>query len=340
MDFLQKIYDDQLNAEGDIEIEGYIFFRAQILKELEEETYNVLYKDWLDTRRKGLLERADTIINLRSNKLRVEKLIKAFNGGSLVPFIGAGMSIPSDYPGWTKFLYKICEESDYPETELAELLSKGAYEEAAQRIHDDLSSGLFNEQLENEFSSEKEILGPIQYLPLLFPSHFVLTTNFDNLLERVFFNIGEQFEGIKSGKELNECAKHLADGSRFLVKLHGTCNQLLNRVLTYSEYENSYSKEDFLYKFFKRAMISKSFLFLGCSLSSDRTIKTMMQIVEEEGAEELPKHYALLSDIKSDDERKAKQKMLAKANIFPIWYDGEHEECIEAILLTLLETMP
>lgn len=340
MDFLKKTFDQEINEGEEIVILGSPFYPAEIIKELEPQTYELAFKEWQEDRRTNLLDIASDIAKIRTNDLRIEKLIKAFNGGALLPFIGAGMSMPSEYPGWTKFLYKISEESDISEYELTDLLNKGSYEEAAQKIHDDLNPGLFNELLENEFSSEKEIAGPIQYLPLLFPKNFVLTTNFDNLLERLFIENGDQFEHVKSGKELNECAKHLADGSRYLVKLHGTCNQVLNRVLTYSEYESSYSNENTLYKFFKRAMISKSFFFLGCSLNTDRTIKTMIQVVEEEGAEELPKHYALLSDLEDDEERKAKQKTLAKANIFPIWYSGEHEECIEAILNRLLETMP
>ncbi len=335
MEFLQKIFDAEINEDEKIIILGSPFYRADIIRELEPETYYLAFKEWLNTRKGDLIEIADEILAFRKNKLRFEKLQKLFEGDALIPFVGAGMSIPSDYPGWTKFLFELCEESDISEADLNKLLSNGEYELAAEKIHDDLASEQFNELLENEFSADKEILGPVNYLPELFPKSFVLTTNFDTVLERVYNQNKKGFDDLKSGKSLNECAKHIVDGSRYLVKLHGTCNQVMDRVLTFSEYESSYSEDDSLYKFFKRAMISKSILFIGCSLSSDRTIQTMMQIVKEEGANEIPRHYALLADIKDDNLRKEKQRFLAKANIFPIWYDGDHEESIEALFVKL-----
>lgn len=338
MDFLQRIFDQEINDGEEIVILGSPFLRADIVKEMEPETYNLAFKDWLDNRRVTSLENAAQITKHRKNGLRVEKLVKAFNAGVIVPFVGAGMSIPSEYPGWTRFLIRLCEESEIRKDQVELLLGNGHYEKAAQVIHDDLRPELFNELLENEFSAEKEIAGPIHYLPVLFPKQFVLTTNFDNLLERLYTKNNRQFEEIKSGRQLDESARHISDGSRYLVKLHGTCNQVLDRVLTLSEYEGAYSTTDSLYKFMKRAMISKSFLFLGCSLSSDRTLQTMARIVQEEGASEIPKHYALMKDIENDSERKSKQKALAQANIFPIWYTGEHEDAIEAIFVMLQQS--
>jgi hypothetical protein len=83
-------------------------------------------------------------------------------------------------------------------------------------------------------------------------------------------------------------------------------------------------------------MFGRSILFLGCGLCADRTIKTMKASVTKFGPENLPRHYAFL-ELKAADDRVARKKFLAGANIFPIWYEeGDHDEALEALFLKLL----
>jgi hypothetical protein len=87
----------------------------------------------------------------------------------------------------------------------------------------------------------------------------------------------------------------------------------------------------------RRLFSSYSFLFLGCSLAADRTIMTFMKIAQEEGAENLPHHYAFLPCADDPDDRTRIDQRLADAHITPIWYpDGEHQ-MLEEILELLLD---
>jgi hypothetical protein len=126
-------------------------------------------------------------------------------------------------------------------------------------------------------------------------------------------------------------------GSRMLLKLHGECDQLADRVLLKAEYEGAYADGAIVSNFFNRVLFAKSILFLGCSLSADRTIKNMVTLVQKYKPETLPRHYAFL-ELKESDDRVTRKKELAAANIFPIWYpEGEHDEAIEALFVKLLE---
>jgi hypothetical protein len=90
-------------------------------------------------------------------------------------------------------------------------------------------------------------------------------------------------------------------------------------------------------KLLKRLFTSYSFMFLGCSLSADRTIQTFMRVAQQEGQDNLPHHYALLSCPADHDKRQAIDQRLADAHITPLWYpDGEHEH-VEQILELLLD---
>lgn len=337
-DYLRILYNDNLNSEGDVEIENSSFQRSQILLEIEPETYDISFEDWKQQHEIDLKQKAEDILELYDNSKRFEKLKRVFDSGNITPFIGAGLSMASNFPSWTAFLYQMCDESDLTTAQLTQLLQSGKYEEAAQEIFNDLGNVLFNEHLENEFSSEKNVLGAINYMPFLFKKTSVITTNFDNVIEKTYLGTDSDFDEVKGGFYLDEVLKKIVGGSRVLVKLHGDCRQIQDRVLTQQEYENAYSEKGQLKEFFKRFMYSGSMLFLGCSLTNDRTIMTMKEIVAENGADTLPRHYAFIEEIKDEKKRKQKKKDLAKANIFPIWYlEEEHDESIEALFLKLME---
>jgi len=337
MDFLKPLFDEELNSEGAIQIGRSSFERSKILCELEPETYKLSFAEWLDKRKSELIEKADVILEQYDNANRFEQLKRSYSSGRTIPFVGAGMSMACGYPGWSEFLNQICVESHVASKDLNGLLNKGKYEEAAQLLYDDLGSGLFNENLDAAFSSEKEISVLALYLPTVFSTASVITTNFDKIIERVYGSTDNGFSEIKSGNALNEVLRLIGNGSRILLKLHGECNQVADRVLLKSEYDNAYSDKRVVNNFFSHFLFGNTLLFIGCSLSTDRTIKSMMKVVKTIGAERLPRHYAFL-ELKTGDDRVERKKYLSLANIFPIWYgENEHEESIEALFLKLME---
>lgn len=338
-ELLRKLFEEEINSEGIVSILDFDFERSLILREIEPTSYEVAFDDWLDERKKRLLKKANDIVSLYDNSTRFERLKNSYKANSVTPFIGAGMSISSNYSGWTSFLEKLRQDSDVEETTLSELLVNGKYEEAAQLLYEDLGAELFNEHVENEYSSSKEIKGAICFLPDFFEKTSIITTNFDNLLESLFVE-GNKFDFIRTGKQLEEIIRQIADGNKILIKIHGDCKQVADRVLTLDEYESTYNDKSILDRFFNRIIYRGTLLFLGCSLTSDRTFQLMKEITTTEGAHTLPRHYAFLEEIKDSKLRTKRKKELAKANIFPIWYpEGDHDESIEALFLKLQEKL-
>lgn len=295
IDYLKSQFNEELNSEGDVvEIAGSEFERCEILNGLEPDTYELAFSEWLAEKRERLLEKANEILSMYDNRGRFEQLIRIHKAGNLVPFVGAGLSIPSGYPSWTEFLYQCCDESSIDKSSLCQLLSDGLYEEAAQVLHDDMTSPVFNELLDSTFDVERNIEGAIHYLPYIFNDKHVLTTNFDTILERVYESKERAFDAgsVKSGKSLVEIARVLQTKPRSLIKIHGTCNQLTDRVLLHTEYEAAYQNSGDVSHFFERVIFRDALLFLGASLNTDRTIKKMTELVAEKGNDSLPRHYA------------------------------------------------
>lgn len=337
MEFWRPKYHEYLNSEGDVAIIGSTFQRSRILRELEPETYQLSFEDWVEERKTGLRELVDQVLATHDNENRFNALKMAYESRNVIPFLGAGISIPSGYPGWTKFLWDLQAESHVKENELEPLLNSGDYEGAAQIIYDDLGSTLFSKQLQECFNRNCVATGAINLLPLVFPNSNVITTNFDKLLESAFSGQSQGFDQVVFGTNLEEALRILSSGGRYLLKLHGSCEMVASRVLLHGEYEQAYSDSGIVERFFSRFLFGKSLLFVGCSLLTDRTLRTMEQVVAAEGAHTLPQHYAFL-ELKDGFDRVERKKTLARANIFPIWYpEGEHDESIEALLLALME---
>jgi len=334
MDYLIPHFHDYLNEEGEVDVAGYTFSRDNILKELEEEGYKEAFADWLQQRQIENLSRAEEILSLHDNRARFNRLKEIYARGAVIPFVGAGMSMPSDYPGWTKFLYQVLDETKVSKADFAEAIAKGQYEEAAQMLSDALPAGCFLEQVENAFGANQDIYGVVQRLPKIF-KQAVVTTNFDNVLNRCYENANFNFEEELLGPNAEELPRALGENRRVLVKLHGKANSSRNRILTKNEYDNHYQDEQALESVIE-AISNRTLLFLGCSLTVDRTVQCLARIVARKGHEHVPRHYAFLK-LNEGEDRLARRDQLAAGNIYPIWYTDDHDESIEALLEKLAE---
>lgn len=339
MDFLKGKFDEELVAEidkeGNVNVASYPFTPYSILN-ADPTIYDEAFSDWLEKRKDDYLIKADEILELYNNKRRFNKLKESHRKGVVIPFLGAGMSIPSGYPGWTEFLRQLRNETRVSEEDLNDLLSKGKYEEAAQVLADDMPAGSFDEAIESAFGSDERLAGPINLFPYIFDTS-VITTNFDNVIKNCYDAAGFPFSETLLGAEARELPKYLGQGSKVLVKLHGRANSGCSRILTYAEYQRYYGEESCLRNVIE-AICTKTLLFVGCSLNVDRTLLALAQHSKQKGYDVATRHYAFVS-INDGEDRLARRDILASANIVPIWYPAEegHDECIEAFLYKLSE---
>lgn len=346
MEFLKEQFKSDLIAEinddGEVVIGGAKFTPTEILQELDDQSYLSCFDDWLVDQKQKRCSKADEILSQYGNRDRFNRLKEAFDRSAVIPFVGAGLSQASDYPGWTNFLEKLRRETRITSEQLKAMMDDGLYEEAAQALADDMPAGSFNEELENIFCAEREIKGPVQFLPHVFKGP-VITTNFDNILKQCFDRV-EPFTETLIGGDASEIKRYLGRNEHVLVKLHGKANSGKNRILTKSEYDSFYDGNNCLPDAI-RNIASYQLLFMGCSLGVDRTIKVLIDIVQEQGHDNAVRHYAFLP-LFNDAERLERRDALAEANIFSIWYPVEviegqvvneevHDESIAALLEAL-----
>ena len=277
------------------------------------------------------------------NEKRFDELKRACQRGFVIPFVGAGMSKGAGCPEWKEYLLNLCPEAQLDAAAMRQRLEEqGDYEGVMHDLVTKLGEARFNLDFERDFTPPGELTGAVMRLPELFDS-CAITTNFDRVLEMAYDKSGKAFIEKTTGRgPVNAFYRAIPAGERYLLKLHGNLDNAAERVLNRAEYDAAYGNDGNIHfefpvpKLLRRLYTSFSFLFLGCSLSYDRTIQTFAKIAQDVGADSLPHHYAILACPSDTDKRTKLEQRLADAHISAIWFpEGEYQH-IEDIFQQLL----
>lgn len=124
-DYLERLFIEELNAEGEVLISGIRFSRDEISYTLDPEAYKDVFEDWKIERKQRNILTAKQLLNIADNKTRFNTLKNIFKKHRIIPFVGAGMSIPSGFPSWRDFLYEVQKESGAKLPNLNNISRKG-----------------------------------------------------------------------------------------------------------------------------------------------------------------------------------------------------------------------
>ncbi len=341
-------FDEKLDDDDDDEIE-VIYKRGDTKISLAKPSRAVyfgdkaVYDQEASIFRQGELSEILSLSEFPRNDQYFGDLQRGCRNGIVIPFIGAGMSVSAGCPSWRQYLINLCREAHLDEpTFVARLDEQGDYEGGMEDIIDALGEHRFERDFERDFNKIDLASSTVAMLPKLF-SRCAITTNFDRVAEEAWSKVGLSFREKVFGRgNTGAFFRAVASGDRYLLKLHGNLDSPAERVLRKTEYDAAYGDggnihfESPIPKLLRRLYMSYSLLFLGCSLAADRTIQTFMRVAKQEGAGNLPHHYAILSCPADSGRRQVMEERLAQAHITPIWYsDGEHAH-VEQILELLL----
>lgn len=326
--------EDGTTIDGSVFIGDTEFLPVETLRE-DIAAYRTELGVWLNEvwapRQKEL---RNQILGLHANAKRYADLCDAVERRQVVPLIGSGMSAPSGLPTWSELLRGIRAFTKIAPNKLEALLEASAFEEAADMIAGGTNPNLLNERIEHDLRIDDPdvIDGAVRLLPAIFPD-LVITTNLDDLLERHYDRCGAGFEHVLSGGELARYRQLKTPKKRFLLKLHGDCRRSDTRILLKPEYDVAYAPGSVTREELTLLYRTNHLLFMGCSLGADRTVELVADVAKND--KHMPKHYAFLSLPNSDGVRVDRENFLTARGIYPIWYDGAHDESIRALLAGL-----
>jgi len=158
------------------------------------------------------------------------------NRENLVPFLGAGASLSSDgvtgLPSGSELAKTLAKECDYPGDDKDNLLRVAQY--FALKIDETTLRELVIEKLRLPSVQPGEVHKILAGWPL----KFVLTTNFDNLMERAFITNGKDADKAiyHSLGDQEEITTEPTVDSPLVYKLHGSIENMDSLILTEDNY--------------------------------------------------------------------------------------------------------
>ncbi|MBD7912057.1 SIR2 family NAD-dependent protein deacylase [Clostridium cibarium] len=270
--------------------------------------------------------------NAPYNQRNIDSLIEKIRSSSIVPYVGAGMSMLFEnvYPSWSGFLNRTFTEFiDVSEKNKFDNLS---YEDKADFLYAEMGQRTFADYLKDTFGQkhlDRNFLDfvdkPINLLPIIFEKGLIITTNYDKVIEKVY-GLHDMVLSVAHPGHFEALNGALRDGELLLYKIHGDITEPIKSIiLTKEQYELAYSNPN-LIQALKQAYISKAILFLGCSIEKDRPIELLCE-VSQAGMN----NYAIVGckhEGAKERRLQLENEYYTQAIIYP---DGKHE-CINIIL--------
>jgi len=336
--YFENRYKEELDSDGPLVLGNNEYPSSDVFKVYAPHDYDANFTEWLADHKTAVRLRVAEELDRNGCLPRFNRLAEKQRGQLILPFVGAGMSRSSGFVMWRQFIEEVARIDAGLLQTVQQRMAAGDYEGAAQCICDVQNENRLAEQIENHFDRQFfEVKGPVRLLPLMFRLGCV-TTNFDRVLEKAYVETGLEFVTSYAGQQVLDAPRNAANTQHALFKLHGHANSANGRILTAREYDQAYGNDRALPGMIQYLAANRSFLFLGSSLSTDRTIRALQQI-KANAPLNYSRHYAFIQD-PGEGSREARAAELERAEIYPIWYPVEdhavdHDKWNEEYLVAL-----
>lgn len=266
----------------------------------------------------------------------ISELKKRYQEGKIIPFIGAGLSIPFNLKSWADLVEELkttlIDKKFFPSIDFE--LSNKNYQEAIDGIkkYGGISDQPIQEKISTDYSIRKEdidVLIDNNYSDLVKEKFKIyLTTNYDRLL-------GHYLPGVNEFNSLTDYTSNMqrifADNKeKYLFHIHGCVSNPDSIVISSDKYEEIYANE-FFDNLMKAFSSNYSFLFLGFSFDDFFVRK----LIKEHKDFFKGNHYMVIDSDSVDNEKIA--SLNKDYGINCIVYSTKNSSHIEEIRKILLE---
>ena len=260
-------------------------------------------------------------------------LIKDYLEGKCGIFVGAGLSQSAGFPNWKGLLLKMIEKAvadralDDKHAEECRVLAESSnkYLMLAEELRDVLVTD-FKTVLEEVFNDpEIKPTETHETLVSLKKNNFIITTNYDQLIEQAFVN-KKVLQTPYKYYEANAIQRQLYQRRFFLLKAHGDAQTAADKiVLTDKDYRNLLYKEPGYQSALQSIFTMYSVIFIGCSLD-DPELRLLLNYINAAFPEGGIPHYALMSTSTTSETERTRWKKDYNMRIIPISPDENYKD--------------
>lgn len=196
----------------------------------------------------------------------IRELKEQYSVQRLIPFIGAGFSIPLDLPSWKQLIIDLGKDLGYADDLY---LLHGNYQQLAEygKLVDEKKWNAFIQKMRVGFdsreSNERRKISK-QHLSLSeLNVNTIYTTNYDPHIERAFEDKGKKVKTIITLKDFIQPDKE--NYNLEVIKFHGCLTEQDSIILTENQYYKRMELEHPLDQRLRSDALSNSLLFIGYS---------------------------------------------------------------------------
>lgn len=232
-----------------------------------------------------------------------EALRQAYDAGRCAVLVGAGASKGAGLPLWDELLKKMIDAAvahkvitPEREAEYRALATRtDKFLMVASGLKDDLQSH-FDQFIEETFIAPKPAPTPLhEALVALDKFQFVLTTNYDTLLERSFRKRDDDVS-VCSFTDAGEVQRRLSRREFFILKAHGDATKIGNKiVLTDVDYRNLLFGQRAYQSLLSAMFTMFTFIFVGASMADPEISLLLSYIADSFSPNAGPTHYAVMA---------------------------------------------
>ncbi len=280
------------------------------------------------------------LLKIEKNEYYFDELLKCKD---IVPFLGAGVT-SEFFPLWGEMLKSKFTLLEDEQTIVDDFVCNGKYEEAASYLSY-INEVVFIDTIKDIFDDRHIDVSRfsmlIKTLPELAPN-LIITTNLDRTIERSYEFNGKSLD-VYTPDFNDQMNDSINSNNRCLIKLHGSVEESSKYILTKEQYDRAYGVDsenniDFTKPFLSnlgRVMSSRTLLFIGSSLKSDRTLHILNSIITHFNKH--IKHYAFLQLDEDKDNNIFTQRKLANLGIRVIWFPKGEFSAIDLFVTNLIK---
>jgi hypothetical protein len=236
-----------------------------------------------------------------------EDLMLAFRDKKCGIFVGAGVSRPAGLPDWHGMLKELVDcvkrlpNAEKPLIRDLNRLHKDTSKQLALAsvLKDELGQDFFN-YVEKRFADPD--LNPTEAHKILasLPAQFLITTNYDKLLERAILlkTSGREMPNTYTYKQAGAVASCLHRDKFFILKAHGDAQEDPEGIiLTERDYRQVIHHEPGYQSLLQTLFTTFTILFVGTSFA-DIELQLLLGYIHSSFHGKTPAHYALIAEKK------------------------------------------
>jgi SIR2-like domain len=240
-------------------------------------------------------------VTSRSDILTGE-IARELTAGNLVLFVGSGLSTGAGLPDWATLVAPLAVELGQPLSRAAingfQLLEIAADYEAEHGRNALVRK--FRRALEGVGSSPTPV--HMLLVKMLNPAT-IITTNYDNLIERAFLSDQQRCDVVTSDAGL----AYWDAPTTQLIKLRGDLKQPDKLIITRHDYDVDPLRRPLVHQHLKLLFITKTILFVGYSHSDPDMDLLQHQVADQLGAD-MRRSYSVQFDLNEREAAKWKRR--------------------------------